>query len=383
MPKRKKMNSATKARARVIYVVNQPSFFVSHRMALARRVRDEGYDVSVITPAGDGVEAIRSAGFDWHPMRFDAGGMNPLRDFVTFLDLLSLFRRFKPAIVHNVTIKPVLYGTFAARLAGIPCVINAVSGLGYLFTGQRVMVRLLAIILYRVLMRHPNMRVILQNREDMAQFRHYHLAPALSLCLIRGSGVDVSNFSPWQARPGPPIVMQVSRMVGDKGLREFIAAAAMVHATHPQTRFLLVGPLYPGNPSALSEDELRRAEKEGHVTWLGPRSDIAELLAQARIFCLPSYREGLPKALLEAGASGLPSVTTDTSGCREVIRPGVNGLLVPVGDASALAEAIIWLLDEPEEARIMGMRARKEVEQHFSLDRIIEAQVALYREAGP
>jgi glycosyltransferase involved in cell wall biosynthesis len=242
------------------------------------------------------------------------------------------------------------------------------------------MVRLLAITLYRLLMRHPNMRVILQNREDMAQFRHYHLAPSSSLCLIRGSGVDVSDFSPWQARPGPPIVMQVSRMVGDKGIREFIAAAAMVHATHPQTRFLLAGPLYPGNPSALSEDELRHAEKEGHVTWLGPRSDIADLLAQARIFCLPSYREGLPKALLEAGASGLPSVTTDTSGCREVVRHGVNGLLVPVGDAPALAEAIIWLLDEPEEARIMGMRARKEVEQYFSLDRIIEAQMALYRE---
>jgi glycosyltransferase involved in cell wall biosynthesis len=315
-------------------------------------------------------------------MRFDAGGMNPLRDLATIQDLLRLFRMLKPDIVHNVTVKPVLYGTLAARLVGVPRVINAISGLGYLFTGVRLSRRLLGIALYRLLMRHPDMRVIVQNREDLALFREYDLAPDRTLRLIRGSGVDIVGFAPGTRPAGVPLVLQVSRMVGDKGVREFVQAAEIVRRTHPDIRFVLAGPLYPGNPSALTESELRAAEASGAVTWIGPCNDIAKLLAQASIFCLPSYREGLPKSLLEAGACGLPSVTTDTSGCREVVQDGDNGLLVPVADAPALATAIERLLADPHAAAAMGARARLKVEQEFSLDRIIAAQLALYAEPG-
>jgi glycosyltransferase involved in cell wall biosynthesis len=367
-------------RKRIVYVVNPPVFFISHRKALAEAARADGYDVSVISPQGEGVETIMAAGFDWHPMRFDAGGMNPVRDFASIRDLLRLFRELKPDIVHNVTVKPVLYGTLAARLAGVPRVINAISGLGYLFSGTRPLQRLLGIVLYHVLMRHSDMRVILQNREDLALFRKYGLAPNNTLRLIRGSGVDISCFAPGSRPQGPPVVLQVSRMVGDKGVREFIQAAAMVRTTHPEVRFVLAGPLYSGNPSALTEGELRDAERGGTVTWIGPRDDVATLLAEASIFCLPSYREGLPKALLEAGACGLPSVTTDTSGCREVVRDGHNGLLVPVANAAALAAAIEKLLADPEAAWAMGTRARSTVEQDFALDRVVAAQLALYRE---
>lgn len=371
-----------KARAHLVYVVNQPLFFLSHRLKLAQAARASGYDVSVITPEGEGIAAIRAAGFDWHPMRFDAGGTNPFRDAATIRDLTRLFRSLRPDIVHNVTVKPVLYGTLAARLAAVPRVINAISGLGYLFTGVRPLRRLQGILLYRLFMRHPDMRVILQNREDLALFRQYRLAPESILRLIRGSGVDISSYAPSALQPGTPVVMQVSRMVGDKGVREFIEAAAIVHRRHPDARFVLVGPLYPGNPSALSEQELRDAERSGAVTWLGGRDDIAALLAGANIFCLPSYREGLPKALLEAGACGLPSVTTDTSGCREVVQDGINGLLVPVANAGALASAIQALLDDPASAREMGARARAVVERDFSLDQVVAAQIALYCEAS-
>ncbi len=364
---------------RIIYVVNPPIFFVSHRMVLAQAARAEGYDVSVVTPEGEGVAAICAAGFDWHPMRFDPGGMSLVRDLGTVRDLLRIFRALKPAIVHNVTIKPVLYGTLAARLAGVKLVINAISGLGYLFTGSRMLRRFLGIALYRLLMRHPNMRVIVQNSEDLALFRRYRLTDEKNLCLIRGSGVDVSAFANAAPSRQPPVILQVSRMVGDKGVREFIAAAGIVHATHPAARFLLAGPLYPGNPSALSQAELRQAEQDGHVTWLGPRDDIPALLQQASIFCLASYREGLPKALLEAGACGLPLVTTDSSGCREVVQDGVNGLLVPVADAQALADAILRLLADPAAARALGARARQIVERDFSLGPVIAAQLALYR----
>ena len=365
-------------RRRVVYVVNYPIFFLSHRLELALRAREAGYRVSVITPVGEGVDRIKMAGLEWYEMRFDPGGMNPWRDLKTILDLVSIFLRLRPDVVHNVTVKPVLYGTFAARLAGVPRVINAISGLGYLFTGTRPLRRMLGVLLYRLLMRHPDMRVILQNQEDISLFRHFRLAPERALRLVRGSGVDVDRFSPRLRPQGAPIVMQVSRMVGDKGVREFIGAARQVRLVRPDVRFLLVGPLYPDNPSALSAEEVSAAETEGVVEWLGPQDDIASLLSRASIFCLPSYREGLPKSLLEAAACGLPIITTNTSGCKEVVRDGENGLLVPVGDVGALTSAIERLLDNPSLCRNMGAVARKDVVEKFSFDRIASEQIALY-----
>lgn len=367
-------------RRRVVYVVNYPIFFLSHRLDLALRARKAGYDVVVITPAGEGVERIKMAGLGWHEMRFDPGGMNPWRDVETIRDLVSLFRRLRPDIVHNVTVKPVLYGTLAARITGVPRVVNAISGLGYLFTGDRPLRRILGVFLYRLLMRHSSMRVILQNQDDLLLFRQFRLAPENTLRLIRGSGVDTDRYSPQPRPEGPPIVMQVSRMVGDKGVREFIAAARRLKVARPDVRFLLVGPLYPDNPSALSAEDLHAAEQEGIVEWLGPRDDVAELLSRVSVFCLPSYREGLPKSLLEAAACGLPLVTTDTSGCKEVVRDGENGLLVPVGDPDALAAAIKRLLNDPELSLRLAAQARADVVENFSFDRIAEQQISLYSE---
>jgi glycosyltransferase involved in cell wall biosynthesis len=224
------------------------------------------------------------------------------------------------------------------------------------------------------------MRVILQNQEDLAFFTGHGLAPTNTMRLVRGSGVDISAFRPHPRQEQPPVILQTSRMLADKGVREFIAAAREVKKRWPLARFLLVGPLYPGNPSALSEEELRAAEREGVIQWLGYRSDIAELLANATIFCLPSYREGLPKSVLEAAACGLPIVTTDTSGCREVVSDGENGLLVPIGDAQALAGAIERLLSDSAFANRLGQRARERVEREFALDFIIDQQIALYAE---
>jgi glycosyltransferase involved in cell wall biosynthesis len=367
---------------RIAFVVAPPQFFVSHRLALALRARALGYDVTVLTPEGEGVDAIKAAGFSWYPISVDAGGMNPLRDLRTFCDLFRRFRELRPDIVHNVTVKPVLYGTLAARLSGAPRVVNAVSGLGYLFTGRRRFKRWLGTMLYRVFMRHPDMRVILQNQEDVAFFTRRRLVAPGAIRLIRGSGVDVEQFKP-RARPGgPPIIVQTSRMVADKGVREFIAAARTVKKTWPNARFLLVGPTYPGNPSAISAAELKALQDEGVVEWLGYRDDIAALLGETTIFCLASYREGLPKSLLEAAACGLPLVTTDTSGCREVVTDGENGLLVPVADSQALGHAIGRLIADSVLAERLGRRARERVEREFSLDLVIDQHIAIYVESG-
>ena len=368
------------SRDRIVFVAAPPGFFVSHRLPLAMRARAEGYDVVVATPEGEGVEAISAAGFEWYPIAYDAGGMNPIRDLLTLGSLLRLFRKLRPKIVHNVTVKPVLYGTLAARLTRVPRVVNAISGLGFLFTGERRVRRWLGMVMYRLLMRHPDMRVILQNQDDLAFFTHHRLAPAGTIRLVRGSGVDISAFRPCSDEDRAPVILQTSRMLGDKGVREFIAAARAVRKRRPLARFLLAGPLYPGNPSALSEEELKAAVREGAIEWLGYRSDIPDLLANATIYCLPSYREGLPKSLLEAAACALPLVTTDTSGCREVVTDGENGLLVPVADTEALARAIETLLDDPALARRLGQRARERVEREFALDLIIDQQIALYAE---
>jgi glycosyltransferase involved in cell wall biosynthesis len=367
---------------RLLYVVNDAPFFLSHRFALAKAARAAGYDVTVATPAMPGVAAIKDAGFAWEELPLDAGKMRPWKDLRTIVGLVGLYRRKRPGIVHHITVKPVLYGTLAARLARVPRVVNAVSGMGYLFTGQRPVARQIGIGLYRLLMRHPDMRVIVQNTEDSKLFERWKLAPAETLRLIRGSGVDLAQFRPVPPAAGTQVVMQVSRLLVDKGVREFIAAARLVKARYPEARFVLVGGAYAVNPSAVSDAEVRSAVAEGVIAWLGHREDIADLLQQATIACLASYREGLPKSLLEAAACGLPIVTTDTSGCKEVVRHGDNGLLVPVQDAPALAAAIMRLLADPLLCQEMGRRGRKRAEEMFGLGAVIAQQLALYEESA-
>ncbi len=364
---------------KLVYVVNHSGFFVSHRLVLAERARQVGYDVTVLSPEGDGVNTIRAAGFQWHPYPLDLGVVNPLRDIRTIGALYSLFRELRPSIVHNITIKPVLYGTLAARLAGVPKVVNAIPGMGYLFASKRRAAAWAGIMLYRILMQHPKMRIILQNQDDFDFFVRKGLAPRECMQLIRGSGVDVVKFAP-QERPcsHDPVVVQTSRMLGDKGVREFIEAARIVKRDYPDARFLLIGGTFPGNPSSLSEGELRAAEREGAIEWLGHKDDVLPYLHQATIYCLPSYGEGLPKSLLEAAACGLPVVTTDAPGCKEVVIDHENGLVVPVADSVGLARAIKELIADAALGQRLGRCARDTVVREFAVDLILDQQTALY-----
>lgn len=366
---------------RVLYVCASASFFVSHRLPLAVAARANGFEVHVVTPLEPGVDAIEAAGFPWHELALYRGGMNVARDFRTIGRLVRLYREICPDIVHHITIKPVLYGTLAARITRIGRVVNAISGLGYLFTGSRPLRKRLGMAMYRFCLRHRNMAVIVQNHEDLAFFTMNRLVDPATLVLIPGSGVDLAKFDRPSERHGP-LVIQVCRMLADKGVREFIAAAAVLRSTHPAARFVLVGDPDPANPTSIPVAELAKAAADGTVEWLGQRDDIPELLAEATIFCLASYREGLPKSLIEAAAAGLPLVTTDTSGCREVVTDGFNGLLVPVGDAPALASAIARLLDDTGLAEQLGRAARVDAEARFDLDHIVAAQVALYGDAA-
>lgn len=369
---------------RLLYVCAAADFFVSHRLPLAQAAQAEGFDVHVTTPDdGLGVATIKAAGLTWHHLPIDRGGTNLMREAAAVLFFIKQYRRIRPDIVHHVTIKPVLYGTLAARIAGVPRVVNAISGLGYLFTGERPMRRRLASLLYRLCLGHRDMTVIVQNEEDRAFFVANRLVDPATIVLIPGSGVDLAAFNQPPDRTRPTVV-QTCRMLADKGVREFIAAATQLKPSYPDARFVLVGAPDPANPTSIPVAELDAANSAGIIEWLGHRRDIPTILAEATIYCLASYREGLPKSLIEAAAAGLPLITTDTSGCREVVRDDDNGLLVPVADATALAAAIARLLDDPGLRDRLGRAARFDAIARFDVRTIVATQVALYgpAEAG-
>lgn len=371
---------------KLLYVVTEDWYFCSHRLPLAIAAKDAGFDVAVATRVCDHGKLIEDAGLKLIPFEISRRGMNPLRELPTIVRLAAFYHREKPDLVHHVAMKPVLYGSIAAHLVGVRHVVNAVAGLGWLYTSRRLTTRMVRFVMQQVLARALRAsEIIVQNPDDRNQLRAVGLD---RLHLIHGAGVDTRVFAPVQRPLGQPCVVLASRMLWNKGVGEFVAAARALKMDGISARFVLVGGHDPGNPAAIPEEQLRAWRAEGVVEWWGHRSDMAEVLAQAHIACLPSYREGLPKSLVEAAACGLPIVTTDAPGCREVVEDGVNGFLVPVKDSSALAEALRKLIADAGLRQRMGTASRAKVLAEFSQEKVIDQTLALYHElisegAGP
>ena len=369
-------------RPKLLFTVNDAGFFLSHRLPIARAAAAAGFHVHVATAPSPAAAAIAAEGFPHHPVPMTRRGVNPLREIWVPWALTRLYRSIKPDLVHHVTIKPVLYGGLAARLAGVPAVVGAVSGLGYVFLDRGPgagVLRGLIRAAYRIALRQPNGRVIFQNQDDRAEFVTRGLVAPDDCVLIKGSGVDLDAFRPCPEPEGPPVVMLAARILRDKGVGEFVEAARRLRDAGTQARFVLVGDTDPGNPTAIPRPQVQQWHDEGLVEWWGFREDMAAVLAQAHVVCLPSYREGLPKVLIEAAACGRAIVASDVPGCREIARDGHNALLVPVRDGAALAEAIARLLSDAELRRRMGTRGREIVEAEFSLADVVAQTLALYR----
>jgi len=366
---------------RVAFCTTVDWYFCHHYLALARAVREAGFAVTVITGVTEHADLIRGAGLDLIPLAVSRKGMNPLRELESILALKRILRRLRPALLHNIAQKPVLYGTLAARLAGVPAVVNGVAGMGYLFTSGSGRARLLRPLVgraYRALLAAPNVRVLVQNPDDQRQVRRL---TGVVPVLIPGSGVDLTRFVPRSEPPGPPVVVLASRMLWDKGIGEFVAAARLLRQRGSLARLVLVGKPDPGNPASVSADQLQDWAREGCIQWWGYRADMPAVMAAAHIACLPSYyREGLPKFLIEAAAAGLPLVTTDATGCREAVEPGKNGLLVPPRDAGALADALERLAGDEDLRRRFGARSRVLAQERFDATRIHGATLAVYDE---
>ncbi len=368
---------------RLLFFITNPAFLVSHRLPVALAARDAGYEVHVASMGGPAVAQLEALGLTHHVLPLSRTSMRPWTEARSLWAIWRLFRRVRPGLVHAVTLKSVLYGGIAARLAGVPAYVAAISGLGYVFipgSGLRGVLRRLALVLYRLALGHPNSRVIFQNTADRDVLEQAGAVRPAQAVLLRGSGVDLDRFAPAPWPEGPVTVAMASRLLHDKGVREFVEAARMSAARGEGLRWRLAGSLDPENPASVTAGELDAWRAEGAIEYVGECADVAGFYAQAHIVTLPSYREGLPKSLIEAAACGRPVVTTDVPGCRDAIEPGVSGVLVPPRDARALADAVAALAGDEDLRTRMGAAGRALAERDFGLDRIVRAHLDVYRE---
>jgi len=372
-----------KVRPRLLLLITEDWYFWSHRLDLARAAAQAGFDVSIATRVTDHGERIQREGFQLFPISLFRRSKNPFLELAAVLELVKLYRRERPVIVHHVALKPILYGSLAAWLCGIPIVINAFAGLGYAFTdevrrgsiGHRYLRRAL-----KLLLRLSKSVVIFQNKADRDLLFEEGMIEIQHTRIIPGSGVDTKIFDVRLSVVECPIVMLASRMLWDKGIGEFVEASRRLKQNGVSARYALVGRCDEHNPAAIEPAQIQQWVQEGVVEWWEHREEMSSTLALAAIVVLPSYREGLPKVLLEAAACGKPLIATDVPGCRDIVTHGVNGLLVPVRDPAALAAAIDSLLRDSLLRAAMGVAGREVVLRAFSVEKVVGQVVELYRE---
>ena len=368
---------------RILFVVNAPKFFLSHRLPIAQAAKAEGYDVHVASAFGAQIPEIEGWGFTHHVVPIARSGQNPFNELTTIVKLVGLLRNLKPDLVHLITIKPVLYGGIAARFSGVSAVVSAVSGLGTVFLASSVVAkarRWLVKRMYAAAFKQKKLAVIFQNPDDRATLLSLVPLEPADTRMIRGSGVDLNEYPCLPEPDGTPAVVMAARLLRDKGVFEFVQAAQQLAERNVPVKMRLVGSPDPGNPTSVSEQDLESWKQGGVVELLGYRTDIAEQYAAANIVCLPSYREGLPKSLVEAAACGRAVVTTDVPGCRDAITPDVTGKLTPAKDSTGLADAIESLVRQPESRQKMGREGRKLAEEAFSIEQIVGQHMQIYRD---
>lgn len=369
---------------KLLFLVSEDWYFCSHRLPIARAARDAGAEVVVVTRVREHAAQIEAEGFRLIPIELARSGRNPIHDAQILACIIQLYRREKPDIVHHVALKPALYGSIAAWFTGIEGVVNAFAGMGFVFISNGFFartVRPLIRTLFRFLLNRPASRVIVQNPDDHALFAETIGVATQKISIVRGSGVDIERYTPHPEPSGIPVAVCVSRMLWDKGIGELVDAARLLNAQGTAIRIRLVGP-GDDNPAAIPNHVLAEWRAEGIVDVAGPSDDIPQEYANAHIAVLPSYREGLPKSLLEAAAAGLPMVATDVPGCREICCDGETGILVPARTIAPLAEALAQLAQDTALRKSYGTKARKVAEDEFAEEIVIAKTLALYQDCA-
>lgn len=373
---------------KILFAVNVDGFFVSHRLSLGLACLDRGYEVVVCGARTRQASVIERAGMRFVPLDLARSGRNPVSEARTVAQFVRAYGREQPDLVHQITIKPVLYGSHAAKLLGIPGVVNAISGLGYAFIPRardRLQHRLFRRglwLAYRSALGARNTRTIFQNEDDRNTFVGQGVVDRARTRLIPGSGVDLDMFAPSPLPAGEFLAVLPARVLYDKGVGEFVTAATELRRRHAGARFALVGPIDPGNPAAVTREAVEGWVRQGVVEWWGevPRARMPDVYAQAHVVVLPSYREGLPLALAEAGASGRACITTDVPGCRDVVVPGETGWLVPARDAASLTRALEEAISDRGELERRSRGAAEFSRARFDLKGVVERTMDIYAE---
>jgi len=371
-----------KNKKKILLIVNSTTFFLSHRLDIALEAKKNGYSVHIATLYGEDEQFIRSKGLKFHHIYHNSQQRNIFGEIKTLISLIKLFKKLEPNLVHLVTIRPVIFGSIAARFCNIKSVIVAISGLGSVFlpVSKKDKVRLFFVkLLYKIALSGNFISLIFQNNSDIDEFKTFTNIVDDRIYLIEGSGVNLSEFQYIQEQNKVCTILMASRFIRDKGIYEYISAARRIIRRIPNARFLLVGDIYPNNLSSISNEELIELKKSDFIDIKNFTKDIRKYLYEANIVCLPSYREGMPKFLIEAASCGRAVVTTDTPGCRDVVIHNETGLLVPVKDSESLANAIEFLILNPEIRKLMGKKGRMRAEKYFSIQRVVDKHIEIYK----
>jgi len=366
---------------KILFVINDAAFFASHRLPIAQQLIKEGYEVHLAT-SGEILPIYDEMGLIFHKLEVSRKGTSPLGELRLIWQLFKLFTGLKPDLVHLVTIKPYLYGGILAKMAKVPAVVSAVSGLGFVLmaTGFKTkFLRAMLYPLYKFAFSHKNQLIIFQNSDDANFLVNWEVIHSLKVRLIRGSGVDLNVYQYSSEPKGKVIVTFVARLLVDKGIREFIDASRILHSNGKEVSFWIAGDLDEGNPESITKAEVASWKDLPNVNVIGFQNNIADLYSKSNIACLPSYREGLPKSLAEAAACGRAVVTTDVPGCRDAIEPNKTGLLVPIKNSELLADAIEYLIENPDVRKRMGVAGRALAENDFDIKRIVAEHIKIYR----
>ncbi len=379
---------------KILLVANTDWYLCHFRLSMARFLQSQGFEVGMVAPAGLYAEEITKSGFRFIEWPLGRRTMSPWSETSAITRIVDIYRTEKPLLVHHFTIKPVLYGSLAARISHVPYVVNSVTGLGYIFLKkgwQGQLFRAAVLPFYHLAFSHPHLEVIFENKNDQDTFVHYRLIGSKDGTIINGVGVDAQRFSPVdEPDPQTLVVVFPARMLIDKGLKTVVDAARILHVKQAQSNLLnqenaqvriaLVGEPDPGNPATVSEEALRAWEKEGLVEWWGFQRDMQRVYQNCHIVTLPSFGEGLPTALIEAAACARPIVTTDVPGCRDVVTHNLNGLLVPPNDPQALAQALEGLIADASLRARMGAAGRQMVLERFTDQKVNQATLAVYQQ---
>tara|TARA_A100001388_G_C28772298_1_gene504694 strand:- start:2353 stop:3507 length:1155 start_codon:yes stop_codon:yes gene_type:complete len=374
---------------RILFNISEDWFFLSHFLSRALNAKKSGFEIYVCCNETNKRKIIESHGIKFikHPYR--RSNINPIYEIYILIRLLFVIKKTKPDLIHNIALKPIIHGSFAARLLNFRTVINAPVGMGYVFSSNNLKAKLLkpiVLFLLRIFLdsnngKNKRGKVIFENNDDLKYFKLLKAVDSRHTCVISGAGVEIDKaFSKKKRNNKIPKVILIARMLKDKGVYEFYEAFQLLKNKKIKCQFVLVGDVDPLNPASLKRSTLKKWKDENLIQWLGWIDDIKKVLLETDILCLPSYREGLPKSLVEGAAAGIPLIATDTVGCREVVIDGYNGFLVPIKDSEKLAAAIEKLIMDSSLRKLMGRESFKMASEKFSSTKINSLTLKVYNE---